>query len=193
MPWIDEGGGFRSFYDVDKGLETKSPIIDFQPEKTNDSYDELDDFGNETNERTVPREPFPYDPWSISPIEPKTFKGWWEPGTVPEAVIPPAQPYDPWKAPMPAPAVPEDSPQGLEPPVEPKTWWDKITPGAGETPGETFEGLKLPDVELPKLEAPELPKIELPEVKVPKLPKVDFGITEMVPLIVIGLLSRDRE
>ncbi len=167
MPWIDEGDGARSFFDVGRGIETVPPVIRDVPQISEDPYDALDDTGN--FQYFIP----------VKPWKPEFPKGWWDPGTRPmpspkrpQMPIPEVDPGF-WQSPKPAPAAPVPiTPENLIPPVEPKTWWDRITPGEGTTPGETFE--KLPDLSV-------------------DVPKVDLGLAGMLPMLMVMMLLKDKE
>ncbi len=165
-----------------------------------DAYDHINDFGNVggyaktsigfgvpgflrgNTDSWIPEKPIrkaphmPYfgiDPGFVAPLpEEEEEESWWQRVT-------------PW----------DDSPGVMpEPEEEPgKTFWDRITPGPSKTPGEMFEGIQPSDLIKPFMPVPGLfgegAEKVVPEVK-KAIPTIK-GITDLLPLMIIMMISKD--
>ncbi len=152
----------RSFFDVPKGIETVPPIIVDKPMVTIDPYDELDDFGNynPVPPGVDPGYQFPRPPFKRGdPTEPTHRYS-------PPKLAPSPLPFEPPVFIQPAQPGPI-TPENFDAPIEPETFWDKVTPGESETPGEFLEQIK-------------------PFGSV-------FNLAGMLPLLLVSMLTKERE
>jgi hypothetical protein len=173
------GGVYQSGWTIEG--ESQSP----------DAGDHVDDVGNtpigfgvpgflrgstdswtpEKPKRKAPHMPyFGIDPGFVAPLpEEKEEESWWQRVT-------------PW----------DDSPGVTPEPAETpgKTFWDRITPGPSTTPSELFEGSEPSDWIKPFFPVPGL-FVEGAEKVVPAIKDKAAGLTSLLPLMLIMMISKD--